>query len=196
KTFPETVYKICYDFLDFYEANGGVIQFGYPISDFEIRDGWISQCFQRACFEWHPERPPGEKVFISNLGIEYFNFSGENPRYLQPRLNSNIAIREVSALQVHAFVSNPILPLTGNHQELYVIVYDQNFNLLENVFLNYSITLPDGQIIKDVMEQTNHSGLSIERLFISSNSLGTAKIAVTATFGAIQQQIRASFQIW
>ncbi|MBM3145204.1 MAG: hypothetical protein FJ010_09595 [Chloroflexi bacterium] len=196
KSFLETTYRICYDFLDFFEANGGVTQFGYPISDFEIHDGWISQYFQRARFEWHPERPPGEKVFVSNLGIEYFHFSGEDPRYLRPWLNSNIAIKEVSALQVHAFVSNPILPLIGNNQELYVIVYDQDFRLLANVFLNYTITLPDGQIIKDVMGQTNQSGLSVERLYIRSDSLGTAKITVTATFGTIQRQTRSSFQIW
>ena len=196
KTFPETPYKVCYNFLDFFEANGGVTQFGFPISGFEIHDGWISQYFQRACFEWHPERPAGEKVFVSNLGIQYFNFIGEDPRYLQPRLNSNIALLDVSGLQVHAFVSKPILPFLENNQELYVIVYDQNFNLLENVYLNYVIKLPNGEIVEAAMGQTNHRGLSIKRLNLRGDSLGTAEITVIATLGTMQQQTRSSFQIW
>jgi len=194
--FSETVYKVCYEFMDFFEANGGVAQFGYPISDFETHDGWIVQYFQRARFEWHPERPLGEKVFVSNLGIAYFNFSGEESRYLQPTRLPNTIGQAVSALQVHTFVSKPILPQSGNDQELYVIVYDQNFTLVENVFLNYTITLPDGQIVEDVMDQTGKNGLSIARLHIGRNSLGTAEITVTATFGTVQQQARSSFQIW
>ena len=64
RIYYETNQSVCYAFLDFFDANGGVTQFGYPISGFEIHDGWISQYFQRARFEWHPERQMGERVMI------------------------------------------------------------------------------------------------------------------------------------
>ena len=49
--FPEVDdgYYVCYDFLDFYLKHGGVAQFGYPISNFEIQNGWIVQYFHRGC---------------------------------------------------------------------------------------------------------------------------------------------------
>ena len=196
KTFPEIAYKVCYDFLDFFEANGDIIQFGYPISGIEIHDGWFSQYFQRARLEWHPERPLGEKVVVSDLGIQYFNFQGEDTRYLQPNQGNNIPLQEASRLQVHAFVSKPVLTLSGNDQEIYVIVYDQNFKSVQNVLLNYVIKLPSGEIIDDTMNQTDRRGLSSNPLSLRGLSIGTAEITVTATFGTIQQQTRTSFQIW
>lgn len=194
--FRETGQSVCYAFLDFFEENGGVLQFGYPISGFEIHDGWISQYFQRARLEWHPERKSGNRVVVANLGAEYFNFRDEDPILLQPNLANNIPRQGVFDLQVHAFVSKPFLPILGNHQELYVIVYDQTYRPLENAIISYVITLPSGKVTNNVMPPTNEQGLSTQVINISGESVGTAKIVVTVTFGTLQEQSRTSFQIW
>jgi len=196
RTFPQTDHKVCYDFLDFFDANGGIIQFGYPISGIEIHEGWFSQYFQRARLEWHPELPLGEKIIVSDLGIQYFNFQGEDTRLLQPNQGINVPLQEVSRLQVHAFVSKPILSLSENNQELYVIVYDQNFKAVANVILNFTIQLPSGEIIKDTMNQSSDKGVSSKVIQVVGLSAGMAEITVTATIGTIQQQTRTSFQIW
>src|SRR5262245_38841468 len=43
-------YRVCFAFLDFYEANGGAGQFGNPISPFEYRENLIVQYFEKARF--------------------------------------------------------------------------------------------------------------------------------------------------
>ncbi len=60
KYFPQTGHNLGFGFLQFYNANGGLDAFGYPISE-EIQeagpDGKMGtiQYFQRARFEYHPE---------------------------------------------------------------------------------------------------------------------------------------------
>ncbi len=195
-SFSETEFEVCYDFLDFFEANGGLIQFGYPISDIELHNGWFSQYFQRVRLEWHPELHQGEKIIIADLGIDYFNFQGENTRHLQPNQGIGIPIQDISRLRVHAFVDKPIISVAETTQTLYIIVYDQNYKAIENVFLNYLITLPSGGTIEGRMTQTDRNGLSYQAIRLNGLSIGTAEITVTATIGTIQHQTQASFQIW
>ncbi|MDQ5824376.1 MAG: hypothetical protein M3441_09235, partial [Chloroflexota bacterium] len=59
--FPETRHSLHFGFLGYWERNGGLAQFGYPLSE-EIReisptDGkeYTVQYFERARFEYHPE---------------------------------------------------------------------------------------------------------------------------------------------
>jgi hypothetical protein len=42
-------------FLNYWRENGGVLVFGYPISEEIIEDGRVVQYFERARFEYHPE---------------------------------------------------------------------------------------------------------------------------------------------
>jgi hypothetical protein len=42
-------------FLKFWRENGGVLIFGYPLSEEVVEDGRIVQYFERARFEYHPE---------------------------------------------------------------------------------------------------------------------------------------------
>ena len=58
--FPQTGHSVSFGFLDYFNKNGGLDVFGYPISD-EVQeagpDGTVGtvQYFQRARFEYHPE---------------------------------------------------------------------------------------------------------------------------------------------
>ncbi len=53
--FPQTRQSVGHDFLKFWNDYGGVDQFGYPIGPEKMRDGFLTQEFERARFEWHPE---------------------------------------------------------------------------------------------------------------------------------------------
>ena len=69
--FPETGHNLGGTFADFWEANGGLAVFGYPLSEvFEERleDGQVHavQYFERARFEVHCDE--GRRVCTTLLG--------------------------------------------------------------------------------------------------------------------------------
>ena len=71
--FPETGHNLGGGFLVYWDANGGLPQFGYPISeefDERLEDGktYTVQYFERARFEWHPENRPPYDVLLGQFG--------------------------------------------------------------------------------------------------------------------------------
>jgi predicted transcriptional regulator len=70
--FKETGHFVSRDFYDYWNLNGGLDIFGYPISDRirEVEPGtgeaYIAQYFERARFELHPSL--GNKVLLGSLG--------------------------------------------------------------------------------------------------------------------------------
>ncbi len=72
--FPETGKALGGAFLQYWQAHGGLVQQGYPISDefTEVSpiDGhlYTVQYFERAVFEYHPENAPPYNVLLSLLG--------------------------------------------------------------------------------------------------------------------------------
>ena len=58
-------------FLRFWRTRGGVLIFGYPISEELVEAGRVVQYFERARFEFHPEEAdPAHQVKLSLLGVE------------------------------------------------------------------------------------------------------------------------------
>jgi hypothetical protein len=53
--FPETGHNLANGFRYYWENNGGLERFGYPISEEFVEDGMTVQYFERARFEYHPE---------------------------------------------------------------------------------------------------------------------------------------------
>ena len=53
--FPQTRQTVGHDFLKFWYSHGGVDAFGYPIDREQMQNGVLTQQFERARFEWHPE---------------------------------------------------------------------------------------------------------------------------------------------
>jgi len=190
-------YYVCYDFLTFFDKNGGVSQFGYPISNFEVHDGWIVQYFQRARFEWHPENPLGQWVTVSNLGRQYFNLHSRDPRLLRPIRNNNIFSNNmVTDLNVRAYVGQPVMPSVGK-QTLYIIVQDQDHNPVEDANLAFTLLYPNGDTKILQMRPTNEFGISIYRFPINSENIGTVKLEVTASRTGLENvSTITSFQIW
>jgi hypothetical protein len=53
--FDITRHNVCSPFLTWWQARGGVANFGYPLSEATTMDGMTVQYFERARFEHHPE---------------------------------------------------------------------------------------------------------------------------------------------
>jgi hypothetical protein len=70
--FLETGHNVPNDFYDYWAANGGLAQFGYPISEsfMETIDGamYRVQYFERARFEHHPENPMPYNILLGQFG--------------------------------------------------------------------------------------------------------------------------------
>lgn len=73
--FPETGHSLCPPFRAYWERNGGLASFGFPISEpasepVEGGRALTVQYFERARFEEHPEQPAARRVQLSRLGAE------------------------------------------------------------------------------------------------------------------------------
>jgi lipoprotein-anchoring transpeptidase ErfK/SrfK len=68
--FAQTGHYLSYGFLDYWRANGGLMQFGYPITEELSHNGLTTQYFERAVFEYHADAPAGWKVQLERLGAE------------------------------------------------------------------------------------------------------------------------------
>jgi hypothetical protein len=83
--FRETGHNLSNAFLLFWQKNGGLAVFGYPISEefaaVNVSDGktYTVQYFERNRFEWHPEAGPKENIQLGLLGVEYARTSGLDP---------------------------------------------------------------------------------------------------------------------
>ncbi len=83
RTFSETGKTVNGIFLDYWDANGGLAQQGYPISDLigETSEldgkGYTVQYFERAVFEYHPENQAPYNVLLSQLGT--FRYKSKYP---------------------------------------------------------------------------------------------------------------------
>jgi lipoprotein-anchoring transpeptidase ErfK/SrfK len=67
---PETGQSIDGVFLDFWRANNGIANYGYPISAEIQQNGRIVQYFSYARFEYWPEDPDGNVVHLGAIGEE------------------------------------------------------------------------------------------------------------------------------
>lgn len=74
RLFNETGYKMCDLFGAYWEQNGGLARFGYPITapvqeTIEGKTYWV-QYFERRRMEWHPENAAPYNVLLGLLGNE------------------------------------------------------------------------------------------------------------------------------
>ncbi len=196
RTFPETGFKVCYAFLDFFEEHGGAAELGYPISNFEIHDDRIVQYFQLACLEWHPELPSGERVQLSDLGKTYFDLQGENPARLLPAQVINNRPQAVLSLQARAYPLAAVLPRSGE-QTIFVIVQDQNLQPISGAQVKLMVTLPSGRQQQiGAAGPTDKDGI-LKQVFSYSNEIpGNAAVQIQVEFEGMQGNTVTSFRIW
>jgi hypothetical protein len=68
--FPETRQPLCPPFRQYWEANGGLRLFGYPVTPPVSEQGRLVQYTERAVFEFHPENPPEWQVLLRRVGSD------------------------------------------------------------------------------------------------------------------------------
>ncbi len=82
--FPTTGHTLSEGFLHFWAKNGGVSLFGLPLSEpfYELNatDGktYLTQYFEHARLEYHPESPDGNTIWIGTLGRQGANVARIN----------------------------------------------------------------------------------------------------------------------
>lgn len=136
--FPETGHAACFQFLEYWRANGGLDQFGYPIAAPGLENGRIVQYFQRARLEWHPERVENQRVVLAPLGQIYFDFAQLDRGRLSPVLPNAGANEQLRTLEMRAYASvNDAVVARGGTQTAYVVVTNQ----LRQPFAGAAVTL-------------------------------------------------------
>jgi len=79
--FPETGHNMAPDIYAYWEANGGLAQFGYPLSEeFQetLEDGkrYTVQYTERARFERHAENAPANRILLGQFGRRILDGAG------------------------------------------------------------------------------------------------------------------------
>jgi hypothetical protein len=77
--FPQTQHTLCVPFLSYWQNNGALERFGYPISEAfrEVIEGrtYTVQYFERRRMELHPENPPPDTILLGLLSKDIHTFS-------------------------------------------------------------------------------------------------------------------------
>ncbi|MBN1487647.1 MAG: hypothetical protein JW981_08395 [Anaerolineae bacterium] len=68
--YPETQHTLSARFIEYFDKNGGLEIFGYPITQEFIENGLWVQYFQKGRLEYHPENPEPYKIQLGLLGDE------------------------------------------------------------------------------------------------------------------------------
>ena len=194
RTYTETGYAVCFDFLEFFDDYGGVAQFGYPISSLEDRDGRIVQYFYKARLEWRPEMPFGQRVVVSDIGRRYFYIRGERVDRLGSLLEDN-APQVILSLKARAYPLHPIAAQEGT-QTISVIVQDQNLHPVSGAAAILTFNSPSGEAMTFTLPPTDATGITKFTFSYTSEEHGLAKIWVTVALNDLEQVTVTSFRIW
>lgn len=194
-TFAENGYQVCYAFLQFFEKNNGIENFGLPISNAENHNGRIVQYFERARLEWRPEFPAGERVQLGNLGLEYFDLVHEDTSVKKPQ--SSI-IEGTIDLRVRAFPGLAVTGPTGK-QTVYIIVQDQKLEPVPNAQVTLIVRMPSGEQQNYIVPtMTNLDGVTAFSFDFEAYALGIATIQVEVRQANLNlsAQTVTSYRIW
>jgi hypothetical protein len=195
RMYAETGFSVCFAFLDFFDANGGAAQLGFPISGFEYHENKIVQYFERARLEWHPWRPEGLRVVISDLGRAYFDELGEDPALLLPVNPLDNAPRVISEVRVRAFVLKAVT-LSTDDQSFFVIVQDQNKQPVADAECTAVVNWPNGMKDSTVL-RSDKNGVGIISLAFSNQPYGSLiYVEISCSFNNLTGKTITSFRIW
>lgn len=192
--FTETEFAVCFAFLEFFEENGGIAQFGYPISSFEFHDNLIVQYFQRARFEWRPWQGEGQRVGLTDLGRVYFDQSGLDLALLRVVKPIDLRIKTVVDLKVGIFFNKTITPRTDT-QTAYILVTDQNLQMIDNVQCEVTVRLPDGT--SEIGTFKSDEGVCTLSFHYEDQPNGRlVHVDVSVTYNEVSAKTTRTFRIW
>ena len=194
--YTQTGYSVCFAFLEFFKANGGLGFFGYPISSFEFQDNAIVQYFQNGRMEWRTSNPVGDRVVMTYLGASYFNTVKEDPALLDAvsPLN-NTTQTEVLSLNVRAFPWKAVT-YSSDSQLVFVVVQDQTLQPVRGATGTAKVTWTDGSTqILDVL--TGDSGIATLTLPVNNQTYGgLVTVEVNIDRSGLSGHTTTSFRIW
>lgn len=209
--YPQTGHTLGYAFKTFFDFNGGLEVFGYPITELIIENGRIVQYFQRAKMEWHPEKPNEERVQLANLGEMYFRAARLSPTLLSPvppeqptgpaptpqgmpTVWSPLR-RQVERMIVHTSLRSAIVGTQGN-QTVTAYVADQDGEPISGATVMCTVHYPHGDRVL-AMSVTDANGRSYLTFKLANPPPGyIVFVEVTATYGQARAGGRAAFLTW
>jgi hypothetical protein len=195
RAYPETGFEVCFSFLEFFDLNGGVTQFGYPISGFEYHENKLVQYFEKTRLEWQPWRPEGQRVVVSDLGRIYFDKLGEDPGLIPPVKPLDRTQQAIIQLQVRAFAWKAVT-LASDSQLLFVIVHDQNLQPVMNAACTSTVHWPDGHFQSFTLT-TNSNGVGIIPLAFENQPYGSLIYTdVQCLYSGLSGSTTTSYRIW
>lgn len=195
RTYVETGFAVCFAFLEFFDANGGAAQFGFPISGFEYHENKIVQYFERARLEWQPWRAEGYRVVISDLGRAFFDKLGEDPALLAPVSPLDNAPRVVSDMRVRAFVWKAVT-LANDDQLFFVVVQDQNMQPIADASCTAVVNWPNGAKDSTIIN-SDKNGVGLLSLAFQNQPYGSLIYTdITCTYNNLTGTTTTSFRIW
>jgi hypothetical protein len=188
-------YPVCLAFLEFYKTHGGPSQFGNPISPFESSDGLIVQYFEGARFEWRADRPPEQRVAITELGRIYFDQLKEDPAQLKPVQQSNATLNPVLDIRARAFVLKAVV-LNGAQQTVYISVQSQTGQAVANATGKALVKLTNGTS-QEFSFTTNTRGIAQVTFTFSEQKAGELiPIEISVNYQGLSTTTKTSFRIW
>ena len=189
-------FYVCYAFLAFFDANGGLAQFGYPISDFSREGDLYVQYFERARFEWHPEMSPDQWVRLADIGRMQFDQSGRNPGLLKVDQAEFKGSSEMIKMQSHAFVGKAVVK-AGDTQTLYVVVQDQQYQPVNDALVTARISQPSGEDRTIILPPSDVNGVSQVQFNVGQQAADQmAQIQVEVTSGSFDITTAAWYRFW
>ncbi len=199
--FPETGHVVSYAFLDFYDQNGGLDVFGYPISEPMIEGGYIVQYFQRMRMEWHPERPRNDRVTVGPLGMEYISRFGvpeqalRRPSTIDPTITNPSPSEERITLRAWATLQYPVIGI-GDTQTLFVYVANREREPVEGARAIAVIHYPSGREFLR-LPPTNSQGITQISFQVPPTRLGKRVVVeVTVRYWGAQTTTETFFLPW
>jgi hypothetical protein len=126
--FSETGHTLRGKFLAYWQQNGGLAQFGYPLTEefFEPdgpNDSFLQvQYFERNRFELHPENQPPNDVLLGSLGLEFHQHDPAaarepSPAYFFPPTAHNLSGVFLRYWQTHGGLTANGYPISEPQME-------------------------------------------------------------------------------
>jgi len=193
--YGETNFSICFAFLEFFDKNGGVTQFGYPISSFEYHENMIVQYFEKTRLEWRPWNPEAQRVIVSDLGRIYFDKLGEDPGLLTSVPPAGNVVAQLISIQVRAFVWKAVT-LASDQQVIFVVAQDQRGQPVTGAQCTSVIHWPNGLTDSRAIS-TNSNGVGIVSLSFTDQPYGNLiYIDISCDSNGLKGITTTSFRIW
>jgi len=187
-------FRVCFSFLDFYQARGGRARFGKPISGMEYSHGRLTQHFEFAQMVWNPDHPEGAQVTLAPLGRHYFYIIQEDRSRLEPDRNPQYSM-SISKLNVRSFTRHAMVS-RNETQTLYVLVRDQNSASVIGARVTLTVFFPNGIVAIYSSVATNDLGLAEISFHANSDHLGLAEMSISVVYGSLHEISNNSFRIW